>query len=120
MTRPEGRVLAVVELHQNGAGGLFIGEASVLNVAMNDSTIATLAIIFSIAFWTWIIWLMKRSGWRPLLWVVAVVVVRQLIFYVRWITYSRRADKIADFLAKADHYRRMPAAGLVDDKRDRD
>ena len=87
---------------------------------MDESTVAALGVIFSIAFWTWIIWLMKRSGWRPLVWVVAVVVARQLAFYVKWITYSRRADKIADFLAKADRYRRMPVDGLVDVKRGRD
>jgi hypothetical protein len=96
-----------------------LGHASVLNDAMNDTTLTTLGIIFSIAFWTWIIWLMKRSGWRPLVWVVAVVAVRRLVFYAKWIAYSRRADKVADFIAKADRHRRMPVAGLVDDDRDR-
>ncbi|WP_038384931.1 hypothetical protein [Bradyrhizobium elkanii] len=72
-----------------------------------------------VGFWTWAIWLMKRSGWRPLVWVVAVVLMRQLVFYVKWIAYSRRADKIADFIAKADRYRKMPVAGLIDDKPDR-
>jgi hypothetical protein len=95
-----------------------MGDASVLNAAMDESTITSLVIIFSIAFWTWVIWLMKRSGWRPLVWVVAVVAVRRLVFYAKWIAYSRRADKIARFLAKADRHRRMPVAGLVDDKRD--
>ncbi len=95
-----------------------MGEGSVLNAAMDESTITTLLIIFSIAFWTWVIWLMKRSGWRPLVWVVAVVAVRRLVFYAKWIAYSRRADKIADFIVKADRRRRMPVAGLVDDKRD--
>ena len=85
---------------------------------MNDTTLTTLGIIFSIVFWTWIFWLMKRSGWRPLVWVVAVVAVRRMIFYAKWIAYSRRADKIADFIEKADRYRRMPVAGLVDSKRD--
>jgi hypothetical protein len=90
---------------------------------MDESTIATLGttlgIIFSIVFWLWVIWLMKRNGWRPLVWVVAVVVAKQVVFYARWIIFSRRADKITDFVAKADRYRRMPIAGLVDDKRDR-
>lgn len=85
---------------------------------MDESTITTLGIIFSIAFWAWIIWLMKRSGWRPLVWVLAVVAARRLIFYAKWIAYSRRADKIANFIAKADRYRRSPVAGLVDDKGD--
>lgn len=102
--------------------GLFMGEASVLNAAMDESTTVTLGttfgIIFSIVFWIWIIWLMKRSGWRPLVWLVAVVAVRRLVFYAKWIAYSRRADKIANFIAKADRHRRMPVAGLVDDKRD--
>jgi len=79
----------------------------------------TLGLIFSIAFWTWVIWLMKRSGWRPLVWVAAVVVGRQLLFYARWIAYSRRADRIAGFIAKADRYRRTPVAGLIDGMRER-
>jgi len=87
---------------------------------MDESTIAALGVIFSIAFWTWTIWLMKRGGWRPLVWVVAVVVARQLAFYVQWIAHLRRAGKIADFLAKADRYRRMPVAGLVNVKRHQD
>jgi hypothetical protein len=70
--------------------GLFIGEASVLNAAMDESTTVTLAttfgIVFSIVFWIWIIWVMKRSGWQPLIWVIAVVAVRRLVFYARWIT----------------------------------
>jgi len=40
--------------------------------------------------------------------VVAVVAVRRLVFYAKWIAYSRRADKIADFIVKADRRRRMP------------
>jgi hypothetical protein len=100
--------------------GLFMDETPVLNVAMDESTIVTLGIIVSVGIWAWVIWLMKRSGWRPLVWVVAIVVARQLIFYARWIVYSRRADKIADFIAKADRYRRMPIAGLVGDKRNQD
>ncbi len=85
---------------------------------MNETALTTLGIIFSIAFWTWIIWLMKRSGWRPLVWVVAVVAMRRLVFYAKWIAYSRRADEIADFIARAGRHRRMPIAGLVDDKID--
>jgi hypothetical protein len=65
--------------------GLFKGKASVLSVAMNESTIATLGVIFSIACWAWIIWLMKRSGWRPPVWVAAVVAVGRLIVYAKWI-----------------------------------
>lgn len=87
---------------------------------MDESTISTLGIIFAIGFWTWMIWLMKRSGWRPLVWVVALVAARRLVFYAKWIAYSRRADMIAAFIAKADSYRRMPVSGLVDDKRERD
>jgi hypothetical protein len=79
--------------------GLFMGEASVLNAGHERIHDRSLDMDYLVV---------KRSGWRPLVCLIAVAVVRQLTFYARWITYSCRADKVAEFLAIADRFGRLP------------
>jgi hypothetical protein len=38
----------------------------------------------------------------------------RLIFYVRWLSYSRWDDKVHDFIAEADRRRRQPIAGMLE------
>jgi Flp pilus assembly protein TadB len=64
-----------------------------------------------------IVGLFKLTGWRPLGWVFIVIGWERLVFYVRWLLYSRRYDEVHDFIAEADRRRRQPVAGLVE-KRD--
>jgi len=91
--------------------------ASVLNVGMNETLQNLIAITFVTLFWVVVIRFFWTRGWRPLVLVLIVIGFERLSFYVKWILYSRRYDKVHDFIAEADRHRRQPVAGLVE-KRD--
>ena len=81
---------------------------------MNETLQTWIAITFVTLFWVVVIRFFWIRGWRPLVLVLIVIGFERLSFYVRWLIYSRRYDKVHDFIAEADRHRRQPVAGLVE------
>jgi hypothetical protein len=70
--------------------------------------------ILFIASMVFIVGFFRLTGWRPLGGIFIVIGWQRLVFYVRWLIYSRRYDKVYNFIAEADRRRRQPVAGLVE------
>jgi hypothetical protein len=81
---------------------------------MNETVQTWIAIAFVTLFWVVVIRFFWRRGWRPLVLVLIVIGFERLSFYVKWILYSRRYDRVHNFIAEADRRRRQPVAGLVE------
>ncbi|MEH2471989.1 glucan phosphoethanolaminetransferase (alkaline phosphatase superfamily) [Nitrobacteraceae bacterium AZCC 2161] len=78
----------------------------------------TLIIIALFAFWYFVLRWLWRRGWQPLLIVLIVIGWQRLVFYAKWIVYSRSYDKVHNFIDLANRHKREPVAGLVEDRSD--
>ncbi len=75
--------------------------------------------IVLIASMVFIVSFFSLTGWRPLGWVLIVIGWQRVVFYARWLIYSRRCDKVHAFIAEADRRRRQPVAGLVENQKEK-
>jgi hypothetical protein len=75
-----------------------------------------IAVVFLVLFWAVAIYAISRTRWRPLGWILIIIAVDRLVFYARWLRYSRRYDRIHNFIDLANRYRRKPVSGLVIDQ----
>ena len=81
-----------------------IGESILFGVVM------ALAMIF----WIWFFRRLYLNGWRPLIFILIAVGWERLKFYVSWIRFSRRRDKVEAFLAEAERRKRHPISGAIE------
>jgi hypothetical protein len=56
--------------------------------------------ILFIASMVFIVGFFRLTGWRPLGWIFIVIGWQRLVFYVRWLIYSRRYDKVHTLLLR--------------------
>ena len=75
-----------------------------------------IAVVFLALFWAVASYAISRTRWRPIGWILIVIAVDRLVFYVKWFFYSRRYDRVHNFIDLANRYRRKPVSGLVVDR----
>ena len=71
--------------------------------------VAAVVIFFNVWFFRWL----YLKGWRPLIFVLIGNGWQRLKFYVSWLRFSRRYDKLHGFLDLAERTRREPVSGLL-------
>lgn len=75
------------------------------------------AVVFCALFWAVAVYAISRTRWRPIVWILIVIAVDRLVFYVKWFLYSRRYDRVHNFINLANRYRRSQVSGLITDQR---
>lgn len=79
-----------------------------------ESVVTGAGLALAIFFWIWLFRRLYLNGWRPLIFVLFAIGWERLKFYVSWIRYSRRRDRIDALLDDAERLRRRPTSGLIE------
>jgi hypothetical protein len=79
-----------------------------------ESVIFGVFMTLGMFFWIWVFRRLYLNGWRPVLFVLIAIGWQRLKFYFAWLRFSRRYDKVHNFIDLANEKRRAPTAGLLD------
>jgi cell division protein FtsW (lipid II flippase) len=85
-------------------------------MGMTEAVAGIIGVVFTAFCWAIAIYAISRTRWRPIGWILVVIAVDRLIFYVKWFLYSRRYDRVHNFIDLANRFRRKPVSGLIVDQ----
>jgi hypothetical protein len=81
---------------------------------LQESLFVCVGVTLAILFWVWFFRFLYLKGWRTLIFLLVAIGWERLKFYIAWLRFSRRRDKLDTFLADADRTKRRPISGLID------
>jgi hypothetical protein len=88
---------------------------------LTESVIYGVLVTLGTIFYVWFLrWLYVNGWWRPFIFILIDIGWQRLKFYVAWLRFSRRYDKLHGFLDLAERTRRKPVSGLLKSDKDKE